>query len=71
MNWVKLWFVIPKPSQLIHAFDKTFPGETGFFQKGRDFYMKIFGKAFLVNDPEEINTAECLNETIKQLARIQ
>jgi hypothetical protein len=30
--------------------------------------MKIFGKAFLVNDPEEINNAECLHESVKQQA---
>src|SRR5258708_39675624 len=65
----QLWFVIPKPSQLIHAFDKTFPVKLDFFRKGRDYYLKIFGKAFLVNDPEEINHLESLHENIKQQAR--
>ena len=64
----QLWFVIPKPSQLIHAFDNTFPVKLDFFRKGRDYYLKILGKAFVVNDPEEINNAECLHETIKQQA---
>src|SRR5450755_2684679 len=64
-----LWFVIPKPSQFIHAFDKTFPVKLDFFRKGRDYYLKIFGKAFVVNDPEEINSVDCLNETTKQQAR--
>ncbi len=65
----QLWFVIPRPSQFIHAFDKTFPVKLDFFRKGRDYYLKIQGKAFLVNDPEEINSIECLNENIKQEAR--
>ena len=65
----QLWFVIPKPSQLIHAFDKTFPVKLDFFRKGRDYYLKILGKAFVVNDPEEINNTECLLETIKHQAR--
>ena len=65
----QLWFVIPKPSQLIHAFDKTFPVKLDFFKKGRDYYLKILGKAFVVNDPEEINHAECLHETIKHQAQ--
>ena len=65
----QLWFVVPKPAQLIHAFDKTFPVKLDFFRKGRDFYLKILGKAFLVNDPEEINGAECLSENIKQQAQ--
>jgi hypothetical protein len=65
----QLWFVIPKPSQFIHAFDKTFPVKLDFFRKGRDYYLKIFGKAFVVNDPEEINTVDCLSEITKQQAR--
>jgi general stress protein 26 len=65
----QLWFVIPKPSQLIQAFDKTFPVKLDFFRKGRDFYLKILGKAFLVNDPEEINSADYLSENIKQQAQ--
>ena len=65
----QLWFVVPKPSQLIHAFDKIFPVKLDFFRKGRNFYLKVLGKAFLVNDPEEINSIECLNESTKQQAR--
>jgi hypothetical protein len=65
----QLWFQISKPAQSIHAFDRIFPVELDFFRKGRDYYLKIFGKAFLVNDPEEINAAECLNESIKQKVR--
>jgi general stress protein 26 len=65
----QLWFVIPRPSQFIHSFDKTFPVKMDFFRKGRDYYLKIFGKAFLVNDPEEINNVECVNENTKQQAR--
>jgi general stress protein 26 len=65
----QLWFVIPKPLQFIHTFDHEFPVKLDFFRKGRDYYLKILGKAFLVNDPEEINAADCLNENIKQQAR--
>jgi hypothetical protein len=65
----QLWFLIPKPQQFIHAFDKTFPVKLDFFRKGREYYLKIIGKAFLVNDPEEINSIECLGDNIKQMAR--
>lgn len=64
----QLWFLIPKPSQFIHAFDRTFPVKLDFFRKGRDYYIKIFGTAFLINDPEELNTIECFDEGIKQQA---
>ena len=65
-----IWFMIPKPSQFIHSFDKVFPVELDFFRKGRDYFLKVFGQAHLVNDPEEINSVECLNETVKQQARL-
>jgi hypothetical protein len=65
----QLWFMVPKPSQFIHAFDRSFPVKLDFFRKGSAYYLKIFGMAFLVNDPEEINSAECLNEQIKKQAR--
>src|SRR5450755_1918656 len=65
----QIWFVIPKPPQFIHAFDKTFPVKLDFFRKGKEYYIKVFGKAYLVNDPEEINSVECLNEHTKQRAR--
>jgi hypothetical protein len=65
----QLWFTIPKPSQHIHAFDKTFPVKLDFFRKSHDYYVKILGKAFLINDPEEINSAECLHESTKQQVR--
>jgi hypothetical protein len=65
----QLWFLIPKPTQFIHSFDKTFPVKLDFFRKGREYYLKIVGKAFLINDPEEINSVECLGDQVKQLAR--
>jgi general stress protein 26 len=66
----QLWFSIPKPTQSIYAFDKTFQAKLDFFRKGKDYYLKIYGTAILVNDPEEINMVDCLNENIKQQARI-
>jgi len=65
----QLWFLIPKPSQLIQAFDKTFPVKLDFSRKGREYYMKITGRAFVVNDPEEINTTDCLTDPVKEMAR--
>jgi general stress protein 26 len=66
----QIWFVVPKPSQFIHTFDRVFPVKLNFFRKGRDYYLKILGKAFIVNDPEDINDVDGLSEYIKQKARI-
>ncbi len=65
----QLWFVVPKPTQFIHAFEKIFPVKLDFFRKGCDYYLKILGKAFIVSDPEEINVIAGLSEFIKQKAR--
>ena len=64
-----LWFVVPKPTQFIHAFEKVFPVKMDFFRKGRNYYLKVLGNAFIVNDPEDINWVEELSENIKQRAR--
>ena len=65
----QLWFVVPQPMQFIYTFERVFPARLDFFRKGRDYYMKILGKAFIVNDPEEINGIEGLSDFIKQRAR--
>ena len=65
----QLWFVVPKPTQFIYTFEKTFPVKLDFFRKARNYFMKILGKAFIVNDPEEVNGIEGLSDFIKQRAR--
>ncbi|HVY75660.1 MAG TPA: hypothetical protein VG890_12560 [Puia sp.] len=64
----QLWFVVPRPTQFIYTFEKTFPVKLDFFRKGRDYFLKILGKAFIINDPEEINSCEGLSDLIKQKA---
>ncbi|MBS1597736.1 MAG: hypothetical protein JST75_05895 [Bacteroidetes bacterium] len=65
----QIWFAIPKPAQHLHEFDNSFGAKLDFFKKGKDFYLKILGKAFIVNDPEEINTVIYINDDIKERAR--
>lgn len=65
----QIWFAVPKPPQDIHEFDNSFGAKLDFFKKGKDFYLKILGKAFIVNDPEEINTIIYINDEIKDKAR--
>src|SRR5215813_8213506 len=42
-----IWFVIPKPSMHIEAFDKEIPAKLDFFKKGTEFFVKVRGTAFL------------------------
>jgi hypothetical protein len=47
-------FFINRPQQLISQFDREFPVGLNYFKKGKDFFMNIFGKARIINDPEEL-----------------
>src|SRR5882762_4160018 len=39
----QIWFVIPKPAQHIEAFDKEIPAKLDYFQKGKEFFVKVTG----------------------------
>jgi len=51
----QLWFFVHRPTQALHEFDREFPVRLEFFRKGKRFFLHITGKAFIVDDPEEIN----------------
>ena len=50
----EIFFLLPKPAQDISAFDVEFPARLDFFKKGKEFRIKIRGKATLIADPIEI-----------------
>ena len=52
----QMWFFVPRPQQALHEFDREFPVRLEFFKKGRRFFLHVLGKAFIVTDPEEINS---------------
>jgi hypothetical protein len=51
----QVWFCIPPPFKCIKEMDKEFPAKLDFFKKEKGFYLNIAGKAFVVDDPEELN----------------
>src|ERR1700694_4468700 len=51
----QVWFFVNPPEQCLHEFDKEFPARLDFFRKGKQFYLQITGKAFIVTDPVELN----------------
>jgi general stress protein 26 len=51
----QMWFFVPRPQQALQEFDREFPVRLEFFKKGRQFFLHVSGKAFIVTDPEEIN----------------
>jgi general stress protein 26 len=48
----QIWFMIPRPTQQIHEFEREFPAKLDFFKKGKGFYLKIQGKASIVSNPD-------------------
>ncbi|HEX9513989.1 MAG TPA: pyridoxamine 5'-phosphate oxidase family protein [Puia sp.] len=52
----QIWFFVPRPRQALHEFDREFPVKLEFFRKGKKFFLHLTGKAFIVTDPEEINS---------------
>jgi general stress protein 26 len=51
----QMWFFISRPQQALHEFDREFPVRLEFFKKGRQYFLHVSGKAFIVTDPEEVN----------------
>ncbi|MBN9384374.1 MAG: pyridoxamine 5'-phosphate oxidase family protein [Chitinophagaceae bacterium] len=63
----QLWFFVPRPTQALHEFDREFPARLEFFRKGKGFFLRINGKAYIVDDPEEVNSL-LFEELKEQLA---
>jgi hypothetical protein len=51
----QMWFFVPRPKQALHEFDREFPVRLEFFKKGKEYFLHVSGKAFIVTDPEDIN----------------
>jgi len=49
-----IWFELPRPAQCIRQFEKSIPARLDFFKKGKDFYVKIRGKASIVLEESEM-----------------
>lgn len=51
-----VWFFVKKPNKNLMDFEKEFPVRLDYFKKGVDYFLQIMGKAFVVTDPEELNS---------------
>ena len=49
-----VWFFVQKPKQQLSQFEQEFLVGLNYFKKGKDYFLKIFGKARIVIDPEEL-----------------
>lgn len=53
-----IWFIIPKPTQVIESFSKEMPAKLDFFKKGKEFFLKISGVATIVWSLKEMTCAK-------------
>ena len=62
----QIWFVIPRPAMHLEAYDKEIPTKLDFFKKGKDFFVKVRGIAFLQTDLHEANANSGLSASMKE-----
>jgi general stress protein 26 len=58
-----VWFWVPKPKQCIREFENGFPVRMDFYRKGKQYFLQVSGKAWVVSDPEEMNTLVLLGDS--------
>lgn len=51
----QIWFFVNKPTQLLDAFDQEFISRLDFFRKGKYAFVRVTGKACIVDQPAVIN----------------
>jgi general stress protein 26 len=64
----QIWFSVNRPPQMLQEFDREFPAKLRFFKKGKEYFLHISGKAFIICDPEEIQHLVSLSEDIREAA---
>jgi general stress protein 26 len=61
-----VWLLVQKPKQSLREFEEGFPVRLDFYKKGKDYFLQVSGKAWVVTDPEEINALSLFQEDIIQ-----
>ena len=59
-----VWLLVQKPKQSLREFEEGFPVRLDFYKKGKSYFLQVSGKAWVVTDPEEINSLSILQEDI-------
>jgi general stress protein 26 len=69
-------FFMNRPTQSLSEFDQEFLVNLNYFKKGKNYFLNIFGKARIINDPEELTyilelTPEEVNKALTQQVLIK
>lgn len=57
-----IWFIIPRPTQVIESFSTEMPAKLDFFKKGKDFFLKVSGIATIIWSAQELTCAKLKNQ---------
>jgi hypothetical protein len=63
----QVWFIIPRPAQHMDEADMTFPAKLDFFRKGKGFFLKVTGKAYIVCEAASVKCRSIPEEIIQRL----
>jgi general stress protein 26 len=64
-----VWFIIPRPTQVIESFPNEMSAKLDFFKKGKEFFLKISGVASIVwtaNEMKEANLSKQFSDSIRK-----
>jgi len=64
-----VWFIIPRPTQVIESFSNEMPAKLDFFKKGKEFFLKISGVASIVwtaNEMKEANLSKQFSDSLRK-----
>ena len=64
-----IWFIIPRPTQVIESFSKEMPAKLDFFKKGKEFFLKISGVASIIWTEAEIKEASLSKQFSESLRK--
>jgi general stress protein 26 len=62
----QLWFLTNYPSQHVEECEQNFPARLLFYKKGVNFFMRVSGKATIINDSCSDNHADSDNNDRSQ-----
>lgn len=57
-----IWFIIPKPTQVVESFSKEMPAKLDFFKKGKEFFVKVSGIASIIWSADEMEQTKLIRQ---------
>ncbi|MGI8951571.1 MAG: pyridoxamine 5'-phosphate oxidase family protein [Chitinophagaceae bacterium] len=70
-----IWFFVSKPTQSLDNFEKEFPARLDFYRKGKNYFLQITGKAYIVENVQLIdelfNVAAQLKQSVNTVVLIK